>query len=54
MNMTRERCKDKWWDCEYEDPTYDGQEDTIQPKKKTPKTKLQQMELELEYDIDEI
>lgn len=60
-NMTRERYKDEWWDCEHADPIHDDNELESEvhpkrrmPKAKPPRTKLQQMELGLEYDIDEI
>lgn len=47
------------WDGEFVGPTCDEQENLARPKRRTPRvkpprTKLQQLELDLEYDIDEI
>lgn len=54
MNKSIEEHEVEYWDGEFAGPFYDEQEGTVQPKRRPPKTKLQQMDLELEYDIDEI
>lgn len=54
MNKDIEDYEVEYWGGEFAGPIYDEQENMVQPKRRPPRTKLQQMDLELEYDIDEI
>lgn len=54
MNMTRERYKDKWWGCEYEDPIERKDRPRGESKANRRRPKPKQLELELEYSLDEI
>ena len=56
MNMSSERYEEEWWDGEYAGPIEreDEREDIPRGKSKANRRRLQQMELELEYNLDEI